>query len=134
MKNLSLVLLIIFAACAPRDPEVARWEQRADNVTIIRDTWGIPHIYGETDADVVFGMIYAQCEDDFPRVELNYINAMGRLAEAIDSFRQAIRLRPEYARTYYLLGKIYHTIGETSRATQAFQRYEELARREGASL
>jgi len=82
MKNLSFVLLIIIAACAPRDPEVARWEQRADNVTIIRDTWGIPHIYGETDADVVFGMIYAQCEDDFPRVELNYINAMGRLAEA----------------------------------------------------
>ncbi len=49
---------------------------------IIRDDWGIAHIYGKTDADAVFGMIYAQAEDDFNRVETNYINAMGRLAEA----------------------------------------------------
>jgi acyl-homoserine-lactone acylase len=52
------------------------------NVTIIRDDWGIAHIYGKTDADAVFGMEYAQAEDDFNRVETNYINAMGRLAEA----------------------------------------------------
>jgi acyl-homoserine-lactone acylase len=82
MKNLFLLLLLACASCAPQDPEVARWEQQAENVTIVRDTWGIPHIYGETDADAVFGMIYSQAEDDFPRVELNYINAMGRLAEA----------------------------------------------------
>ncbi|MDX5478251.1 MAG: penicillin acylase family protein, partial [Cyclobacteriaceae bacterium] len=58
-----------------------KWEQRAQNVEIIRDQWGIPHIYGKTDADAVFGMIYAQCEDDFNRLEVNYINAMGRMAE-----------------------------------------------------
>ena len=51
-------------------------------MTIIRDDWGIAHVYGKTDADAVFGMIYAQAEDDFNRVETNYINAMGRLAEA----------------------------------------------------
>ncbi len=61
--------------------EVARWEREAANVTIIRDDWGIAHIYGKTDADAVFGMEYAQAEDDFNRVETNYINAMGRLAE-----------------------------------------------------
>ncbi|WP_433974364.1 penicillin acylase family protein [Tunturiibacter lichenicola] len=44
-------------------------------------TGGIAHIYGKTDADAVFGMEYAQAEDDFNRVETNYINAMGRLAE-----------------------------------------------------
>lgn len=65
------------------DPaEVARWEQRASRVTISRDKWGIAHIYGQTDADTVFGTLYAQAEDDFNRVETNYINAMGRLAEA----------------------------------------------------
>lgn len=53
----------------------------ADQVTIYRDTWGIPHIYGETDAAAVYGFIYAQCEDDFPRIELNYIKAMGLLAQ-----------------------------------------------------
>ncbi|HET6579860.1 MAG TPA: penicillin acylase family protein [Gemmatimonadales bacterium] len=65
-----------------RDADVARWEREARAVTITRDDWGIPHVHGTTDADAVFGMIYAQAEDDFNRVETNYINAMGRLAEA----------------------------------------------------
>ena len=63
-------------------PDAARWEQEARDVIIIRDDRGIAHVYGKTDADAVFGMIYAQAEDDFNRVETNYINAMGRLAEA----------------------------------------------------
>lgn len=67
----------------PVDPgELARWERLAGNVTISRDKWGIAHIYGRSDADTVFGTLYAQAEDDFNRVETNYINAMGRLAEA----------------------------------------------------
>ncbi|WP_020653136.1 acylase [Massilia niastensis] len=61
--------------------DLARWKKTAQRVTIMRDKWGIPHIFGKTDADTVFGMLYAQAEDDFNRVELNYINAMGRLAE-----------------------------------------------------
>ena len=64
------------------DEEVARWQERAARVEILRDRWGIAHIYGETDADTVFGTLYAQAEDDFNRVETNYINAMGKLAEA----------------------------------------------------
>jgi acyl-homoserine-lactone acylase len=55
---------------------------RVQNTTIIRDNWGIPHVYGKTDADTVFGVMYAQAEDDFNRVETNYLNALGRLAEA----------------------------------------------------
>ncbi|MFD2935725.1 penicillin acylase family protein [Spirosoma flavum] len=61
--------------------EVTRWQQQAKQVTITRDTWGIPHIYGKTDADVVFGLLFTQCEDDFDRVEDNYITSIGRLAE-----------------------------------------------------
>ncbi|HWZ44786.1 MAG TPA: penicillin acylase family protein [Candidatus Saccharimonadales bacterium] len=84
---LFLVILILAApasvlAQAAKDPEVARWEQEAASVTIIRDDWGIAHIYAKTDAQAVFGALYAQAEDDFNRVETNYINAMGRLAEA----------------------------------------------------
>src|SRR5712675_849754 len=85
-KNLGFLLL--FLASSPAllhangNPEVKRWEREAANVTIIRDDRGIAHIYGKTDADAVFGMEYAQAEDDFNRVETNYINAMGRLAEA----------------------------------------------------
>ena len=81
-------LLILAAASAslafqsPDPPDLARWRQQARTVTIVRDNWGIAHIHGKTDADTVFGTVYAQAEDDFNRVETNYINAMGRLAEA----------------------------------------------------
>jgi acyl-homoserine-lactone acylase len=85
LKQLVLILAAASASLAfqpAKDPEAARWEREARNVTIVRDDWGIAHVYGKTDADAVFGMIYAQAEDDFNRVETNYIDAMGRLAEA----------------------------------------------------
>ena len=84
-KTLAATLLLVVAACAPQAPpteEIAAWEAQAQGVTIIRDDWGVPHIYGETDADAVFGMIYAQAEDDFNRIEVNFLNSQGRLAEA----------------------------------------------------
>jgi acyl-homoserine lactone acylase PvdQ len=74
--------MIVAAASLCFTLQAADWEKRARNVTIIRDDWGIAHVYGNTDADAVFGAIYAQAEDDFNRVETNYINSMGRLAEA----------------------------------------------------
>jgi acyl-homoserine lactone acylase PvdQ len=87
MKKLVLLcsaaaLLVAPRSQQPPNPELARWEQRAHDVTIVRDDWGIPHIHGKTDADAVFGLLYAQAEDDFNRVETNYLNALGRLAEA----------------------------------------------------
>ena len=85
MNRRIVCLALAWAACAPleaADQEVARWERQARSVTIIRDDWGIAHVKGQTDADAVFGMIYAQAEDDFNRIETNYLNAMGRLAEA----------------------------------------------------
>jgi acyl-homoserine lactone acylase PvdQ len=82
MKSLILVLAAASYSYAFQSAEASRWEKEAKNVTIVRDDWGIAHIHGKTDADAVFGMIYAQAEDDFNRVETNYINSMGRLAEA----------------------------------------------------
>lgn len=79
------VLITSVAATLPAQQSTAdltRWKREAASVTITRDDWGIAHIHGKTDADAVFGMEYAQAEDDFNRVETNYINAMGRLAEA----------------------------------------------------
>ena len=86
MKNLVFIFAIVSvtlgAQPATQNPEAISWERQARNVTIIRDNWGIPHIYGKTDADTVFGLMYAQAEDDFNRVETNYLNSLGRLAEA----------------------------------------------------
>ena len=83
MKKIQLALFIVLVACNLQQPnaELARWQKRAGHTEIIRDDYGVPHIYGKTDADAVFGMLYAQCEDDFNRVEHNYIWAIGRLAE-----------------------------------------------------
>jgi acyl-homoserine-lactone acylase len=89
MKKLIALAVLTLSACtaqtappAADSPELAAWKTRAEGVTIIRDDWGVPHIYGKTDADVVFGLMYAQAEDDFNRVETNFINSQGRLAEA----------------------------------------------------
>jgi acyl-homoserine-lactone acylase len=82
MKLLLLLILPInLLAQNFSKEETSRWEKQAKQVTIIRDTWGIPHIYGKTDADCAFGLLYAQCEDDFKRVEANYIDILGRSAE-----------------------------------------------------
>jgi acyl-homoserine-lactone acylase len=95
------------AAPQAANPELRRWEQQARNVTIVRDDFGIAHVTGKTDADAVFGMIYAQAEDDFNRVETNYINAMGRLAEAEGEaeiwrdLRMKLFIDPDSIRTQY---------------------------------
>jgi acyl-homoserine lactone acylase PvdQ len=84
-----VALIGLITACSPReqapfdvaDPEPERLAARAQRVEIIRDDFGVPHVYGKTDADAVFGMLYAQAEDDFPRIERNYVWATGQLAE-----------------------------------------------------
>src|SRR5258708_15836073 len=95
MIALGIAFFVYAAAGSARAQDAARWAQHAQSVTIIRDDWGIAHVYGKTDADAVFGMIYAQAEDDFNRVETNYLNAMGRLAEAEgqDKVYQDLRMK-----------------------------------------
>src|SRR5690554_2357841 len=81
-KYLLYLLFVFFIACQPqKSEEVRRWEAQAEQITIIRDDFGVPHIYGKTDADAVFGMLFAQAEDDFRRIERNYVWATERLAE-----------------------------------------------------
>ena len=122
MKRLVLVFILAAAACllasepaaseeaaseTAKTAEAARWEREAASVTITRDDWGIAHVYGKTDAGAVFGMIYAQAEDDFNRVETNYINGMGRLAVAegegkiYQDLRMKLFIDPEALRKEY---------------------------------
>jgi acyl-homoserine lactone acylase PvdQ len=85
MKSLNLVFLLLSSlwvtAQSFRADEIARWKTQAQGIRITRDKWDIPHVYGKTDADAIFGMLYVQCEDDFVRVEDNYITNLGRMAE-----------------------------------------------------
>jgi acyl-homoserine-lactone acylase len=87
MKHLFVFFLLALYSCtsdqneSTNSVEKKRWLDQAADIEIFRDDFGVPHIYGKTDADAVFGLLYAQCEDDFNRVEQNYIWAIGRLAE-----------------------------------------------------
>lgn len=83
LRFIGFLSLIALFSCQNQNTtdELSRWEAQADRVEILRDDFGVPHIYGKTDADAVFGLLYAQCEDDFRRVERNYVWAIGRLAE-----------------------------------------------------
>jgi acyl-homoserine-lactone acylase len=67
-RNPLLPLALLGASAAAQAPEPARWQVQAARVMITRDDWGIPHIRGKGDADAVFGMIYAQAEDDVGRI------------------------------------------------------------------
>jgi acyl-homoserine-lactone acylase len=114
LHSLRVALVVAIAGCAtpalPRAtpaPGLDRLTQEAQRVTIVRDDWGIAHVHGATDADAVFGMIYAQAEDDFNRVEMNYINAMGRLAETegesavYQDLRMKLFIDPDTLRAQY---------------------------------
>ena len=113
MKRIALVVAVALGSIAPQlanaqnAQDVARWQKEAQSVTITRDDWGIAHVRGKTDADAVFGMIYAQAEDDFNRVETNYLNSMGRLAEAegesaiYQDLRMKLFIDPDSMKTLY---------------------------------
>ena len=109
MKHLALLVALVLAPLAPQSgsAELEGWRRQAQNVTIVRDDWGVAHVHGRTDADAVFGMIYAQAEDDFNRVETNFINAQGRLAEAEGEnaiwrdLRMKIFIKPEAMKQHY---------------------------------
>ena len=81
----SFLVLVTPATAQNKKPilnaEQARWNKHAKQITIIRDEWDIPHIYGKTDADAVFGLLYAQCEENFPQIEKNFLEMLGRTAE-----------------------------------------------------
>ncbi|HEY1870041.1 MAG TPA: penicillin acylase family protein, partial [Chitinophagaceae bacterium] len=83
MRKLFLFLLIPSFSFSQTftSQEINRYKTEAQNVTIIRDNWGVPHIYGKTDADAVFGLLYAQCEENFQKVEDNNLEMLGRVSE-----------------------------------------------------
>ncbi len=120
---IAVVVLIVPWRADGSTVDEARWAQEARNVTIVRDDWGIAHVYGKTDADAVFGMIYAQAEDDFNRVETNYLNAMGRLAETegeskvyqdlrMKMFIDPAALKKEYAASPQWLKKLMNAFAD----------------------
>lgn len=92
---------------ASRPDEYARLKAQSLRVTVIRDRWGIAHVRGRSDADTVFGIAYAQAEDNFEQVENNYLRSLGRLSEAEGEasiwadLRQRLFIDPEVLQDVY---------------------------------
>jgi acyl-homoserine lactone acylase PvdQ len=76
LKSLILLFLIPIGVMAQTfyDEEIKLWKQHVKLVRIIRDNWGVPHIYGKTDANSVFGLMYSQCEDNYWQLEETFIS------------------------------------------------------------
>ncbi len=104
---LALCLMSAAATVRAGPDESARWQSESRNTKIVRDNWGIAHVYGKSDADAVFGSLYAQAEDDFARIERNYLVGLGCLAQSegeaavYDDLRQRLFVRPEHLKHLY---------------------------------
>ncbi len=81
MKLLIALLFSFITVIAFGQTGLEQWKEHSRAVTIKRDNFGIPHIHGKTDADAVFALMYAQCEDDLARIEENYLEKLGRMSE-----------------------------------------------------
>ncbi len=79
--GLLLVALLSLSYAVANPQSSAGDDSLARSVMIYRDTYGVPHVFGRTDASTAFGFAYAQAEDNFWRVEENFINALGRASE-----------------------------------------------------
>src|SRR5687768_18480881 len=78
---LVFVVLFVFQTPARANQDEESLAKLARSVTIYRDTYGVPHVFGRTDESTVFGFAYAQAEDNFWRVEEDFIHALGRASE-----------------------------------------------------
>lgn len=78
---LIISLVVLLANAATAQSHEASTAKLAQTVTIYRDDFGVPHIFGKTDASTVFGLMYAQCEDNFWQLETDLVRALGRQAE-----------------------------------------------------
>ena len=107
MRLGSLALVASLLASPALADEMGDWRAQAARVSIVRDDWGIAHVKGKSDADAVFGMAYAQAEDDFNRVETNYLTNLGRTAEAEGEgaiwadLRAKLYMKPEFLQAQY---------------------------------
>ena len=104
---LALCLMSAAATVRAGPDESARWQSESRNTKIVRDKWGIAHVYGKSDADAVFGSLYAQAEDDFARIERNYLVGLGCLAQSegeaavYEDLRQRLFVQPEHLKQLY---------------------------------
>jgi len=78
MKKQTLVLIILLLFINFNFSQI-----NPNNIEIVRDNYGVPHIYGKTDAEVAYGLAWSHSEDDFKTIQQGYLAGNGLLSKHI---------------------------------------------------
>ena len=77
IKSISfLFLFVLMFSCKPN-----LTTEQIEDIKIVRDKWGVPHIIAPTDAEVAYGLAWAECEDDFITMQEQLLAIKGKLGE-----------------------------------------------------
>ena len=97
---LGLVIKIGFAQVNPKDVE------------IIRDSYGVPHIYGKTDADTAYGLAWAHAEDNFFTIQKAYLAGNGKLSRWNGKKGVGADFVSQFIQSAETVDRLYHTLSD----------------------
>jgi penicillin amidase/acyl-homoserine-lactone acylase len=115
---LGLITLGVIYVFTPEHVDLASLQNAggAYNARILRDTWGVPHIFGTTDADAAYGLAYAHAEDDFLTIQQTLLAARGRLATVYGPGAAPIDYSIQLLRIWDVVAAKYEALQPASRA------------------
>ena len=104
LNRLTLLLILFF--------EVLQAQINPENVEIIRDSYGVPHIYGKTDADTAYGLAWAHAEDDFVTIQKAYLAGNGMLSRWNGKQGIGADFIAQFIQSEETVELLYHTLSD----------------------
>ena len=80
------------------------------NIEIVRDQYGVPHIFGKTDAEVAYGLAWAHSEDDFKTIQQAYLAGNGLLSKHLGLNGAAADFLSQLIRSDYVIDSLFNTL------------------------
>ena len=105
MKRLVLILTVLFISNTTFSQKID-----VNNIEILRDSFGVPHIYAKTDAELAYGLAWAHSEDDFKTIQEAYLAGNGLLSKHIGLRGAPADFLTQLIRSDYVVDSLYNTI------------------------
>ena len=106
MKNFSLILLVLLSSLSSYS------QINPDRIEIIRDNYGVPHVYAPTDAEVAYGFAWAQAEDHFKLIQEAYLAGNGLLGKRIGLKAAGADFLTQLIQSEEIVNELYGTLDE----------------------
>jgi acyl-homoserine-lactone acylase len=106
MKNFLLTLLVLLSSLSSYS------QINPDHIEIIRDNYGVPHIYAPTDAEVAYGFAWAQAEDHFKLIQEAYLAGNGLLGKRIGLKAAGADFLTQLIQSEEIVNELYGTLDE----------------------